>query len=308
MAAAVLADGSNLLRVIIPKALLLQTAQLLHARLGGLLGREIRHVPFSRKTSTSSETLKSYYRIHNNIRKTSGIILSLPEHLLSFKLSGLQKLSDGVLEQARTMLNIQNWLSCKCRDVLDEADYILAIRTQLIYPSGSQKTVDGHPHRWETIEALLKMVEAHLWNLEKGFPQSIEVVHREQGRFPVVFFLRQDVEDALISRLVDEISRGRTSLFPEDCKKSDRQAIKLYISEARVSPEIVQQIGKLYPEKPAVKQVINLLRGLLVHRILLMTLKKRWNVQVRIFRPLLVSIVAILQLLGHNLGIPRNAP
>lgn len=299
MAAAVLADGKNLLRVIIPKALLLQTAQLLHARLGGLLGREIRHVPFSRKTSTKSEALESYFQIHKNIERASGIILSLPEHLLSFKLSGQQRLSDGLIQQANTMLSIQSWLSRHCRDILDEADYILAIRTQLIYPSGSQKTVDGHPHRWETIEALLKMVEAHLWNLEKGFPQSIEVVRREEGRFPVVFFLRKDVEDALISRLVDEIYRGRTALLPEECKKADREAIKAYISEARVSPGIVQHISKLYPEKPAVKQVINLLRGLLVHRILLMTLKKRWNVQVRAFRLLLILTVAMLTDYGY---------
>ena len=42
MVAAVLADTKNLLRVVVPKALLLQTAQLLQARLGGLLGREVR--------------------------------------------------------------------------------------------------------------------------------------------------------------------------------------------------------------------------------------------------------------------------
>ena len=35
----------------------------------------------------------------------------------------------------------------------------------------------------------------------------------------------------------------------------------------------------MFPDKPAVKQDIYLLRGLLVHRILLLALKKRWNVQ-----------------------------
>jgi hypothetical protein len=47
-----IADTKKLLRVVVPKPLLLQTAQLLQTRLGGLLSREVRHVPFSRKTAT----------------------------------------------------------------------------------------------------------------------------------------------------------------------------------------------------------------------------------------------------------------
>ncbi|TVY49278.1 hypothetical protein LOCC1_G002062 [Lachnellula occidentalis] len=279
MAAAVLGDGRNLLRVVVPKALLLQTAQLLHARLGGLLGRELKHIPFSRKTSTDERTIQLFDRIHKDIQKSCGVILALPEHLLSFKLSGLQRLSDSLIPEAKTMVNVQSYLNRFSRDILDEADYILAIRTQLIYPSGSQKTVDGHPHRWETIEALLKIVESNLFNLRKKFPQSIEVVQSTQGRFPVVYFLRKDVEDAMISRLVDEIYRGRTSILPEDLTKSDRLAIRDFISQPNVALNVRQQISRLLPEKPAVKQAVHLLRGLLVHRILLMTLKKRWNVQ-----------------------------
>jgi hypothetical protein len=147
MVAAVLADGSNLLRVVVPKPLLLQTAQLLHARLGGLLGRELRHIPFSRKTPTRSATIKAFHRIHQNIQKSSGILLALPEHLLSFMLSGLQRLSDARIPEAASIIKVQNWLTRRVRDVLNKCDNILALRTQLIYPSGSQKTVDGHPHR-----------------------------------------------------------------------------------------------------------------------------------------------------------------
>jgi len=155
----------------------------------------------------------------------------------------------------------------------------LALRTQLIYPSGSQKTVDGHPHRWEIAEALLSRVDGHLHHLHKGYPHSIEVIRREQGGFPVIFFLRKDVEDELIKRLVDDIYRGRTSILPSGCSPSDRLAIKLFISEARVSQKVALRIGNMFPEKPAFRQAVYLLRGLLVHRILLMTLKKRWNVQ-----------------------------
>lgn len=82
MAAAVLADGQNLLRVVVPKPLLLQTAQLLHARLGGLVGRELRHVPFSRKTPTCADTINVFEAIHRDIQKSCGVMIVLPEHIL----------------------------------------------------------------------------------------------------------------------------------------------------------------------------------------------------------------------------------
>lgn len=126
MVAAELADGQTLARLIVPKALLFQTAQLLQSRLGGLLGREVRHVPFARRTPNNLETIKLYLKIHQEIMKKSGCIVTLPEHVLSFMLSGLQRLSDGQLQEAQKMIGIQVcefpvlpqfsllWLSLQC--------------------------------------------------------------------------------------------------------------------------------------------------------------------------------------------------
>ena len=280
MVATTLADIKSLLRLIVPKPLLLQTAQLLQACIGGLLGREVRHVPFSRKTSTKSNTIKSFYNIHHEVFKSSGVILALSEHLLSFNLSRRQRMLDERMLEASVILKVKVWLQRVCRDVLDESDFILAVRTQLIYPSESHTIVDGHPHRWETIEVLLRLVEGHLWNLQYKFSQSIEVVLRPQGGFPIVYFLRKDIEDALLARLVDDIYCGRTSILPtRDCSRSDSIMIKQYISEAIVQQNITNRIHEMYIDNQAARYNIHLLRGLLVHRILLLTLKKRWNIQ-----------------------------
>jgi hypothetical protein len=244
MSAAILANGKNLVRVVEPKSLLLQTAQLLHARLGSLLGRELRHIPFSRRSITNSETIKTFLDIHKYIQKHSGVMIALPEHMLSFKLSGLQKLSDGKVNEGSTMVKAQNWLETNSRDILDEVDHILAIRTQLIYPSGAQKSVDGHPLRWEVVQELLKQVNSHLWNLQDEFPQSIEVVQRKQGGFPVMYFLRTDVEDELISRLVEDIMRDHTSILPKDSELSDRLLIKKFITEPKLSLELSRRIQR----------------------------------------------------------------
>ena len=280
MAAALLADSKNLVRVVVPRSLLLQTAQLLQARLGGLVGRTITHIPFSRRTPTDHGTIKLYHDLHRETLRSSGIILALPEHALSFKLSGQQRLSDTCITEATPMLNIQSWLERICRDILDESDYTLAVRTQLIYPSGSQSTVDGHPYRWKIAQILLDLVRGHLHNLQNDFPQSIEVVKRSPGGFPFVHFLRKDAEDALIARLVEDVASGRSSILPtRQCSSHERHAVRHFITETKVKNSVQERVQRLFPEHPALRKVVHLLRGLFVHRILLMALKKRWNVQ-----------------------------
>lgn len=95
MVATALAKDENLVRVVVPRSLLLQAAQLLSSRLGGLINRRIKHVPFSRKSRTDHESIKAYHMLHLDIHRSRGIVLALPEHLLSFQLSGLQELSNG---------------------------------------------------------------------------------------------------------------------------------------------------------------------------------------------------------------------
>lgn len=180
MVAATLTDARRLLRVIVPKPLLLQMAQVLQARLGGLLGRSIKHVPFSRRTSSQSEVIQSFYRVHKDCLVNRGVILALPEHLLSFKLSGLQRILDEKVFEARSMLKVQSWLSKTCRDVLDECDVSLAVKTQLIYPSGSQRMVDGHPNRWKTSQAVLHLARSHIFRLEPRCRGGLEVVSRHR--------------------------------------------------------------------------------------------------------------------------------
>lgn len=95
MVATALAKEGNLVRVVVPRSLLLQAAQLLSSRLGGLIDRRIKHIPFSRKSRTDIESINAYRKLHQDIHKSRGVLLALPEHLLSFQLSGLQELSNG---------------------------------------------------------------------------------------------------------------------------------------------------------------------------------------------------------------------
>lgn len=280
MVAVLLADKKSLVRVSVPKALLKQTAQLLHGRLGGLVGREIRHVPFSRRTSTREDHIKLYHRLHREIQQKCGVMLCLPEHQMSFMLSGLQRVLDQRIPEADMMIRVQGWLQSCARDVLDESDHTLAVKTQLIYPSGSQMAVNGHPHRWLIAEQVLGLVDMHLHGLSASFPHSIEVVRRPQGGYPFVFFLRPNVEEELINRLRHDICQGTRGILPVDTLESaDRIAIKDFLSGSKVRQSSLDRVSRLCPDRPHIRQTVYLLRGLFVHRILIMVLKKRYGVQ-----------------------------
>lgn len=270
--------NNNLFRVVVPRPLLLQSAQIMQAKLGGLLNREVIHIPFSRRTPTEKTLMQTYCRLHTNIQKQRGIVLALPEHILSFKLSGIQRLCDGKVDQAAMMIKAQSWLDRHARDVLDECDVSLAIRTQLIYPSGSQQTVDGHPLRWQTVQALLDLVASYLSDMTTKYPKSIEIVGRPG--FPIIYFLRKDVEDYMIDQIVQKISKGQTAILPVvDFAVSSQEDILAFITVPLVDAEVTGHITEMFQENKHLVDVVYHLRGLFVHRILLSTLKKRWNVQ-----------------------------
>ena len=275
-----LADKKSLVRVAVPRALLQQTAQLLQGRLGGLLGRKVKHIPFSRKSPTEVSDIKVYHEIHRDVLLNQGVILTLPEHVLSFQLSGLQQLSNGRIQQADFMLKVQNWFARKCRDILDECDHMLAVKTQLIYPSGAQSTVDGHPNRWKVVQVLLKLVKMHLRSLLYRFPKSIQVIKRSPGTFPTIHFLNDDVKNALMEGLTDSAIKGEAGILPiASCSPDELDAIYVYLRNAQLPKATALKVTNVFKDKPDARQQLLLLRGLLIHRILLMGLSKRWNVQ-----------------------------
>lgn len=268
----------NLFRIIVPRPLLLQSAQILQAKLGGLLDREVLHVPFSRRTPTDQQLMHAYGCLHNEVQLRNGIVLALPEHILSFKLSGIQRLCDGKVDESAVMIKIQDRFDRHARDVLDECDVTLGIRTQLIYPSGSQHTVDGHPLRWQTIQALLDLVFSYLDDLVNRFPHSIEVVRRTG--VSLFYFLRDDVEVYLLDQMVQKICRGQTSILPlRHLPRRAQQDIRSFITEPLVDAAITSRVMAMFGEKQHLVHVVLHLRGLVVYGILLSTLKKRWNVQ-----------------------------
>lgn len=178
------------------------------------------------------------------------------------------------------MIKLQAWFARKARDILDECDHMLAVKTQLIYPSGAQSPVDGHPNRWKLVQGLLKLAKTHFNHLRLEYPNSLEVIHRIPGAFPTVYFLDQPVKDAFIARLTDRVLRGDGGLLPiQECSRDELALAAEFLRHAQFTKSTAAAIAQVFQNKKEARLQLLLLRGLLVHKILLMGLSKRWNVQ-----------------------------
>ena len=78
-----LADGAVLVRVIVAKPQSKQMARMLISKLGGLLGRRIYRMPFSRALRFTDTQLDEIYSMCKGCMADGGILLIQPEHILS---------------------------------------------------------------------------------------------------------------------------------------------------------------------------------------------------------------------------------
>ena len=93
IAAAALADGKRLVRVIVPKALTTQMFELLVTRLGGLVNRPIYQLPFSRTPEYDADDgeVIGLQKLMSQCMSERGILLVQPEHVVSLKLMSVEE-------------------------------------------------------------------------------------------------------------------------------------------------------------------------------------------------------------------------
>ena len=202
-----LADGNQLLRVVVLKPLAKQMFDLLVRRLSGLANRRIFYLPFSRGVGAPSAG-KELQPLFDLCMRERGILLVQPEHILSFKLMGIDmairehKSSEGV---TKAFLTSQSWLDLHSRDILDESDEILNVKYQLIYTSGRQEPLEDHPERWIRLQKILDCAKKHARLLRKMKPEALEVEPTRKGAFPIIRILDTDVGVELSERIAKDI-------------------------------------------------------------------------------------------------------
>lgn len=281
--AAALADGTRLVRVVVAKPQSKQMFQMLLSKLGGLLDRRIYHVPFSRDLRFGVEDAEAVSRICRECMKNGGIMLVQPEHILSFKLMGLESMILGKEQIGRALLSTQDFFDESSRDIVDESDENFSVKFELIYTMGMQRWIEFSPDRWILIQQVLNLVREYAPHVRRELPLSIEVDQRQQGRFPRTRILRQDAQELIFKRVAEHICDNGLGGFPIARRSREvREAVLKYMTQPDLRQDEIDRVEKRGPEgfwSDATKTSLLLLRGLLAGGVLAFSFgQKRWRV------------------------------
>ncbi|KAJ3798411.1 hypothetical protein GGU11DRAFT_723328 [Lentinula aff. detonsa] len=278
LAVTTLADRKTLVRLVILKPLTRQMFHLLVARLTGLCGRRIFFLPFSRSVNMGPAEIDNVRSLLQECVDVGGILITQPEHILSFRLLTIERLIANH-PTGPTLMKLQKWLSKCSRDIFDESDEILHSKYQLIYTMGQQQPLEDHPDRWITIQHVFSLVSQHLNRLKHEFPTDIEVLEKEPGSFPSFRLLKPAPGTALREWLADDIMAGRLENVNFSFLASEeRKVVRKFITIFDVDTENVNIVQR-YFEAGAKWGSVLLLRGLLGQGLLeYVLMKRRWRV------------------------------
>ncbi|KAG2744148.1 hypothetical protein P692DRAFT_20809618 [Suillus brevipes Sb2] len=279
---AALADGSNVVRVVVLKPLAVQMFQLLVEWLSGLINRRIFYLPFSRSVRVTSSDIQSLFE---ECKDVHGILVTLPDHILSFKMMTVeQQLShvntvEPLATSGSPLLNVQRWLDKHTRDILDESDELLHVRFQLVYTMGEQQRLEGYPDRWTTTQQVMTLVVKHAHLLHQEFPLGVEFQPGATGTFPHFRVLDIDAGKRLVKLVSDDILAGDLPNFTfEHVPFHIKNSIRKYLTQFTIEPQLLHEVRSYYAGSSMWNGLL-LIRGLLAHGVLIYTLKeRRWRV------------------------------
>lgn len=278
--AAALADTTQLVRVIVLKPLWHQMFHLLVNRLSGLVNRRIYYLPFGRHVRMDASKAQQLEELYVECLREGGILLAQPEHVLSFKLMGIDKLISAKPEEsqvAQQLRSQQEWITDHARDILDESDEILHARYQLVYTVGDQKPVEDHPDRWTTTQQILKLLARRISHLKRDFPESFHYEAKSQGQFPTIRIMshcKSQIEEELIHGMANDILGGHAeNLNCASLSLSTRSEVFRFLTTKKLPYSEYESLKNACD--PAIWHGLLLVRGLLASGILVFALKER---------------------------------
>ncbi|EXJ94001.1 hypothetical protein A1O1_02394 [Capronia coronata CBS 617.96] len=272
-----LASGSQLVRVIVLKPLANEMLRLLSSSLAGLVGRTVYHLPFSRQTSLNLETPELLKGIFEDCLQSCGVLLTLPEHLNSFRLVGSDKLGTDK-NLSIELIRLQKWLDCNTRDILDESDELLKPAYELVYTNGEANVLSGAPDRWIVALELLALVQRDAVRLQKACPAGIELEMRAPASFPHIRILNEEGARLVTRELAREVVEGKLPGLPlGHCNAKTLKALYHFVHDQEVDSAQFGLVSKHF-QGSAQFDLLYVLRGLISQQILAHALRKRWLV------------------------------
>ncbi|KAK0738067.1 hypothetical protein B0T18DRAFT_394422 [Schizothecium vesticola] len=287
------ADGTRLACAVVAKPQSKQMRHTLIAKLGGLVNRRVFYLPFSRSIRLSAAQMETVRQIIKTCREQGGVLLMQPEHLLSFKLMGIEKIwneGSGSATASGDALKLYQEFEEVSRYIVDESDENFSVKFELIYTMGSQQPVEMSPGRWTLIEAVLELLR----DIVKSMADSklggggLEGLLFEErfdtpGGFPTIRVLEEAAGRRLMEKLARIVCKLGLPGFPiHNQTASMREAVLTYMVKEDLNQNEISKVEKAengFFGENNTQQAVLLLRGLLAKGVLLFALgQKRYRV------------------------------
>lgn len=284
MVAMSLADTSCLVRVIVAKPQAKQMLDMMVSKMGGLVGRRVYQLPFSRSLNLGTKEIDFIKHLCQECIKNGGVLLVQPEQFLSLQLlSIVSTLSTEKGDITGKLLEIHRDFNIESRDIIDEADEILDPKHEIIYTVGEQRPIDFAPDRWVIIQQILDLVRRFSDEVRSEHQKGIEIETpgREQEGYPRIRILEEAAWETLSRLICEHICKNNILPgFPSGRQPSEIcEALFRYIHHVDVSEANIQLVqGSIFWTYPTAN-VLFLLRGLFANQVLCFCLsQKRWRV------------------------------
>ncbi|KAI6538929.1 hypothetical protein MCOR05_004791 [Pyricularia oryzae] len=284
LVASLLADGTQLVRVIVAKPQSKQMLQMLLAKLGGLLDVHVFQLPFSRALRLDPAKVNDIAADLNRCMRKDGILLVQPEQIFSFKLMGLECLINGKESIGRTLLEGQQFFDENSCNIVNESDENFNVKFELVYTMETQRPIDYSPGRWRLVQDVMDVVRDVAPSVAQEVPASLEI-HNQfgMGSFPRLRILKANGKQALVQEVASRIcATGLSGLPIARQNEKSRAALLTYLTKVKLTPAEINAVkcaqqGGFWSD--ATKAPFLLLRGILAGGILAFTLaRKRWRV------------------------------
>ncbi|KAK3326774.1 hypothetical protein B0H66DRAFT_493770, partial [Apodospora peruviana] len=286
--AAALADGTQIVRVIVTRPQFQQMMHTLCTKLGGLLGRQVYTLPFSRQLKPDAGQLAKMAAKKRQCMAGRGVLLVQLDHILSMELWGIECLLSGNAGRealGRTVLQAKAEVEKSAWDIVDESDEVFDAGFELTYSIGPQIDIDFSPQRWQIIQAVLGAVQVAIKGLGRGESKS----EGNDANFHSVLLKFRMLDSTSISMLLHTVARniclgGRQEAFASIplCPAEHQEAFLRFVTQQQPMAQDISAMEARFPVKHDQRPLL-LLRGLFAGGVLGFCLGQRWRVNFGLF-------------------------
>lgn len=261
-------DKEKLVRVIVAKPQSKQMLQMLVAKLGGMLGRRVYQMPFSRNLRLSANDAQTIRQIYDECIANRGVLLIQPEHILSFKLMAVECVLLDQQETAQSLLSTQEFFDRVSVDCVDESDENFSVKFELIYTMGEQQPIEFAPTRWFIIQDVLTSLASVAARVKKELPDAVDIQDDGNSKFPRIRFLRSDSAARALHLLAVHVVQQGIGIPSRSQPPTMQGAIIRYITQTDLNLDEVNAVEKSKFWTETTKSPLLLLRGLFADGVL----------------------------------------